>query len=293
MDTMHIIDIRLHIGLTKMQRALDGLTRSAAIDKYNAAKDQLDAEWQADLDPVMRDLYWHPFRNGINEAPEDEGNLRKWLRERYDDAAVIAILLLLLQRYHRRAANLGGQTALDLLGIDATFRLANDDYLQEIDDRAEMLTTQGSEQSLIDTTIDDLTAALVAARKNEAGALLAMSAYIVARAAQRAVLIERYERPWAVARVQEWTYTNNAVSHVMYDINGVGCAKICAPDHGRVFPLGRWPRGLSIPRHSGCDCIWSPVRYDGQAVGYPPVTVSVPGLAPWQQPSIPWLGGTP
>lgn len=288
---MGATDPRLFTGLRKMQRAYRGLlsTRSAAIDQYNADKDALDARWQAELTPVLQDLYWHPFRNGIGEAPEDADKLREWLEDRLTDAATIVVLLLLLQRYHVQAANLGGQTALNLLDLDATFALTNEAYLQQMADRATMLTTQGSEQSLIDTTINDLATALPAARASAQGVLMALAAYITSRAAQRTVLIERYERPWGVANGLGWTYQHNGVGYVMYDVNGVGCPQICAPDHGLVFPLGA--RGRSLPRHSGCDCIWSAVRYNGQTVGFPPVTVSVPGLAPWTPPAQVWAGG--
>jgi len=290
---MHRIDRRLHAGLTQMQRAYDAVlsVRGTAIDRYNAKKTALDEEWQAELGPVINDLYWHPFRNGIDEAPEDERELRRWLKRKYEDDATVAALLLLLLRFHRRAANLGGQTALDLLEIDGTFNLTNDEYLQMLTDRANMLVEQGSEQSLIDTTIDDLTQALPTARQNEIGVLLALSLYIAARSEQRTVMIERYERPWAVATAQNWAYTHNGVGYIMYDVNGVGCVKVCAPWHGSVFPLNGAP--VRIPQHSGCDCIWSPVRYNGEIVGIPPVVVSVPGLTAWAAPAHPWLGGIP
>lgn len=285
------IDPRLLAGLRKMKRAYRGLlsTRAAAIEQYSADKDALDARWQAELTPVLQDLYWHPFRNGIDEAPADADKLREWLADRFTDAATVAVLLLLLQRYHQQAVNLGGQTALNLLGLDGAFVLTNEAYLQQMIDRATMLTTQSSEQSLIDTTINDLVTALPAARASALGVLLALAAYITSRAAQRTVLIERYERPWGVANGLGWAYQHNGVGYVMYDVNGVGCPLVCAPDHGLIFPLGA--RGRHIPRHSGCDCIWSPVRHDGQTVGYPPVTVSVPGLAPWTPPATVWTGG--
>lgn len=273
---MHTIDRHLATGLTRMQRAYDALLseRGAAIDRYNIKKTALDEEWQAELEPIMRDLYWHPFRNGLDEAPTGKRELRQWLKRKYsDDAAVIAILLLLLQRYHRRAANLGGQTALDTLDIDAAFNLTNADYLQVMIERAQMLTAQGSEQSLIDTTIDDLTEAVTDARKVETGILLALSAYIATRAAQRTVLIERYERPWAVANGLNWGYANNGVKWQMYDVNGQGCVKICAPLHGRTMPVNNIPSELRLPKHSGCDCIYTPIT-EG-----------------WTMPASTWSGG--
>lgn len=286
------IDSRLRAGLLKMQRGYRGLlsTRDAALDQYNADKEALDTQWQAELGPVMADLYWWPFRNGVDEAPAEEGQLRRWLEERFVDAAAVAVLLLLLQRYHRLAVNLGGQTGLNWLGLDATFSLTHEDYLQLLVDRATMLTTQATEQSLLDTTINDLAEALPAARQSETGVLLALAAYIASRAAQRTVWIERYERPWGVANGLNWAYQHNGIAYKMYDKNLLACKEICEPWHGRVVEVGG-AYSTIIPQHPGCDCLWAPIRYDGQRLGNPPVTVSVPGLAPWSPPAQIWTGG--
>lgn len=272
---MHTIDARLHAGLHRMLNAYDGLLslRQSPIDKLNVANTALDAEWQAELEPVLRDLYWYPFRNGIDQAPEDVDELRSWLRERYDDATAIAVLLLLLRRYQVRALNHGGQAGLEMLSIDGTFRLTNDDYLAQLDDHATMLVTQGSEMSLIDTTIDDLTEAVPTARKGEGSTLLVLGAYIAARAALRTVLIERSERPRQVANGLNWTFQNNSVRMQMYDINGVGCPKICAPLHGRTMRVDSIPFELRLPQHPGCDCVYTAIL-DG-----------------WNMPETVWTGG--
>lgn len=277
-------------GLRKMQRVYDGLRATAAIDQYNADKAALDTRWQAELSPVLQDLYWAPFRNGIGEAPTNEERLRQWLKDRLGAAAAVAILLALLTRYHLRAANLGGQTALNMLDLAGTFNLTNDAYLQTLADRAATLTSQGTEMSLIDTTVDDLATALPAARDSVAGVAVALALFITSRVAQRTVLIERYERPWAVARGLSWASQHNGISHLMYDKNLLACKEICEPWHGRVVTVGGANSSI-IPQHPGCDCLWQPVRYDGQLLGSPPVTVSVPGLQPWQPPVTNWTGG--
>lgn len=46
-----------------------------------------------------------------------------------------------------------------------------------------------------------------------------------------------------------------------------------APLHGETFPADAVPGHLSLPQHSGCDCIHSPVT-EG-----------------WSQPEMIWLGG--
>lgn len=289
---MRDTDHRLHTGLSKMLRAYDGLltVRDAATDQYNEQKSILDAQWQAELEPVLSDLYWWPFRNGVNEAPEDEDKLRKWLQRRFEDAAIIAVLLALLQRYHIRAANLGGQYALNMLGINAVFNLTNSVYLDELAQRAELLVEQGTDISLIDTTIDDLVQAVPVARVSSAGFLAALAAYVASRTRQRTETIERTERPFAVASATEWTAQNNGIRYKMYNINVNGCKKICEPWHGQVIRVGG-PNSTIIPQHPGCDCVWSPIQFDGQVLGAPPVTVSVPGLQSWQPPAQIWTGG--
>lgn len=290
---MHETDWQIYKGLHNLQRGYDAMlnVRQTAGNRYNMAKATLDAEWQAELQPVIEDLYWHPLRNGIDATPDDEGELRAWLEDRYRDAAIVLILLLLLRRYQVRAYNLGGQTGLDMLSVDGTFNLTDPDILAQLDAHAESLTTVGGDISLINTTIDDLVIQIPKAKQNEGSAALYIAAFIAMRSAQRTETIERTERPFQVGNALDEVFVRNGVQLVMYDVNGVGCVKICAPLHGTTWPAGGAPQQYLVPRHPRCDCIHSPVLYDGQAVGYPPVTVSAPGLQPWvPQPSI-WMGG--
>jgi hypothetical protein len=203
------IDTRLYTGLAKMQRALDGLLQVRA--QVTPAEIELSDAWQAALDPVMRDLYWYPLRNGINEAPDDVDELRAWLRERYDDATAVAILLLLLQRYQVRGANVGGQMALDDLGISGTFNLTNAEYRQLLDDHAAMLTTTGTDMSLIDTTIDDLSRGIPAARESEDNTLLVLGGLITGRSLARSAAIAVTETARSVATTFTWTLLQNDV----------------------------------------------------------------------------------
>lgn len=283
-------DWQIEKGLFEIQRGYDALisTRQTPHEKLATAKAALDEQWQSDMLPVMEDLYWYPFRNGIAEAPEDAEELRGWLSRKYDDEIAILALLLLLRRYQRRAYDLGGQTALDFLGIDTTFRLTNEEIVAALDAFAADLVRQGTELSLIDTTIDNLVEDLQKARLVEGSTLLALSAYIALRAQQRTAAIERSERPRQVAAAMDTTYLRNGVAYKMYDVAGVGCPRVCAPWHGTVAEVGQYVG--SIPQHPFCDCIWASVLYDGQVVGSPPVVVHVTGLPPWIQPVNVWTG---
>lgn len=275
---MHEIDWPILKGLHSLRSGLDALlnVRQTAGDRYTTAKAVLDAEWQAALQPVMEDLYWHPLRNGIDATPDDEGELRTWLEDRYHDAAVVAALLLLLRRYSVKAYNLGGQTGLDMLLLDGTFDLTDPDLLAMIDAHARELTTVDGEFSLIDTTIDDLVVEIPKAKAVAGSTALSLAAYIALRSARRTEAIERTERPLQVANALTETFVNNGIAYQMYDVNGVGCPKICAPLHGIVMPTNRIPAYLSLPQHPFCDCVYSPVMDEYN----PPGQVWTGGIVP-------------
>ena len=260
----------------------------SAAAEYIARKAELDERWQEEMLPLINDMYWYPFRNGISIAPEDPDELRSWLSEQFDDAEILVLLMLLLQRYQLEAYNLGGYTALRFLGYRQSFDLTDPELRANLDQWAMDLVTQGTPYSLVDTTIDDLVVAVPAARESENNTRLMLAAYITLRAAQRNESIERSERPRQVANAQDETYTRNGISYKMYDVLGIGCPKICEPWHGLVYEVGQF--ATLIPQHPRCDCGWTPVQFDGETVGTPPVTVRLPGLEPWTPPLSLWTG---
>jgi hypothetical protein len=239
----------------------------------------------------MSDLYWYPFRNGTDGIPKSQKKLRSWLRRQYDDQAAIAALLFLMIRYGKVAYELGGQSALDDLGIDANFKLTNLDILKAIDERYRLMVAQDTEYSLIDTTVDDLAKSIPEAQDSGKTFLVALAAIIAALSANRTVKIERYERPFQVGQALENAYEQNGVRYIMYDVYGVGCPRICAPWHGQVFNVGT-VRPVRIPQHSGCDCRWTAVSRNGQRAGFPEVIVALLGNQgdTLQPPANVWTG---
>lgn len=269
----HPIDTALYHSLTRLHRAYDGLLGVRSVVMPKPSKMPLTVEMGDHLTPALKDVYWRPFRNGLSEAPENPEDLHDWLHRQLRNTATWAAILLLLMRYYRRSANYGGEIALRRLGIDGVFNLTDAASLAMLDERATMLTTAGSDINLIDTTVSDLASAIPAARAAGDGALMALGVYIAGRALTRAVGIAAYESPWAFNQALGMTYQNNGIRMLMYDVNGLGCPKICAPLHGRTFPADTRPSELSLPQHINCDCIYSPVM-DG-----------------WEQPEQIWLGG--
>lgn len=263
------IDRQLYTGLTMMRRAYAALL--SVREQVTPAEIALSDEWQAEIEPVLQDLYWWPFRNGLDQAPEDVDELRSWLRERYDDATAVAVLLLLLQRYQKRGVNLGGTMALDMLGIGATFRLTNSEYLALLDEHAETLTTVGSDMSLIDTTIDDLARGISAARKSEDNTLLTLGAMIAGWSLARSGLIAVTELTRMAGNGLTWAFGGNGVRIQEFVTRERAC-KYCSPLHGIRMPVNNIPGYLQIPIHPNCRCYYMPVL-DG-----------------WNRPSTIWTG---
>jgi len=272
---MHPTDAALHAHLSTMHGALSSLIaiETRAVTMPKPSKMPMAVEMADDLMPVLADLYWYPLRNGIDSAPQDEEELKPWLQRQLEKPAAVAALLALLLRFHKRAVNYGGTIALELLELAGTFSLTNSAYLALIDERATMLTTAGSEMSLIDTTINDLAREIPAARKSNDSTLAVLGAYITMKALSRSTGIATFEVPWGFANGLGWTYKENGVKRLMYDVNGVGCPEICAPLHGRTFPIDNIPAELTVPRHSACDCVHSP------------------SLTGWTAPATVWEGG--
>lgn len=258
---MHPTDAALHNHLSAMHGALSSLIaiESRAVTMPKPSKMPLAVDMAKDLEPVLTDLYWFPLRNGIDSAPEDEEELRPWLIRQLEKPAAVAALIALLLRFHKKAVNYGGSIALELLELAGTFSLTNAAYLSLIDERATMLTSAGSEMSLIDTTVNDLAREIPAARKSNDSTLAVLGAYIAMKALSRSTGIATFEVPWGFNKGLVWTYEQNKVKRWMYDINGKGCEEFCLPLHGRIIQAGLPEGDVHIPQHPNCDCIWTPI----------------------------------
>lgn len=270
------IDATLYVGLAKMQRALDGLLQVR--EQVTPEEIALSDAWQAELEPVLRDLYWWPFRNGFAEAPDTTGKLRAWLENQYENDNAVRPLRELLQRYQVRAANIGGQLALDDLGIAGAFRLTNADYLAALDDHAVMLTSQNTEISLIDTTIDNLVSGIIRANQNSRalaqGIFDAVGSLIADWSTVRAGLIAVTESARQVAGyIGETLYQNDVLYQLFITREDRKVCPLCGRLHGERMPVRKVPPDMRIPIHVGCRC-----RYRAELLG-------------WQLPDVVWRGG--
>jgi hypothetical protein len=278
MATIKPLDLVLYRGLSRLRFAYTGLlsVSTRQLEELTPAEVELDGQWQTALEPVLSDLYWWPLRNGLDDAPTNERELRRWLKQKYANEdgnnAVIAALLALLLLYQRRGVNIGGRVGLDLIGVGGSFNLTNAGYLNALEDHAASLTRQGTEFSLIDTTIEHLVTGIPAARAAATNTLLTLGTMIAGWVTVRSVLIAVTERSWGFARGLNWTYRENGIQMQIFNTRGHGCPKICTPLDGTRMPVNNIPPELWIPKHSGCDCVYTAVLDD------------------WEQPATIWRG---
>lgn len=273
--THRTIDQRLYTGLRQMRRAYDALL--SVREQVTPEEIALSDQWEADLAPVLRDLYWHPFRNGFSQVPDTAGKLRRWLTAQYTEEATRP-LRQLMQRYQVKAANLGGNIALEQMGIDGSFGLTNADYLAALTDHAVMMTSQGTEMSLIDTTIDDLVDGILKANQQLRalvdGVFRIVSSLITGWTAVRSALIAITETTRQVANGLIWTFTENGIrwqEFVTREDRRV-CQR-CQPLHGQRMRVDAIPSELRLPVHGACRCSYRAVLTD------------------WAPPPLIWTGG--
>lgn len=272
------LDLVLYRGLSRLHHAYTGLLSISTrqLEELTSAEVELDAQWQMALEPVLSDLYWWPFRNGLDEAPTNERELRRWLKQKYanedDNNAAIAALLALLLLYQRRGVNIGGRVGLELLGVGGSFNLTNTSYLDRLEATARSLTSLGTDLSLIDTTIDNLVHGIPAARESENNTLLTLGAMIAGWVVVRSGWIAATEGARVFNRGLNWVYRRNDVAEQIFRTRSGACAKICQPLEGRRMPVNNIPADLSLPRHQNCRCFYEPAL-DG-----------------WTQPATIWRG---
>lgn len=239
-------------SLTRLHLALSGLlaVEARAAGDITPAEIALELQWREALEPVLVDLYWWPLRNGIDQAPEDEAELRTWLRRRYDDEEAAAALLLLLILYQRRAANVGGRMGLELMGIGGGFDLTNGSLLAELEAHARTLARLDTDLSLLDTTVDDLVRGIPAARAATGNTAQVLAAMIAGWAVTRTGRIAVTEQTRAVGRGLGWVFGRNGVATQRFVTReDPDVCPVCWERHGRIVPVNAVPADMRLPIH--------------------------------------------
>ena len=269
------IDTALYRSLSRLHRAYDGLLATRSINEVTPEELALEAQWQAELEACLRDLYWWPLRNGLDGLPTDAAELEDRLRHDYDRDVAVAALLALLLRYQVRGVNVGGNMGLNLLGAPGHFTLTNQGYLAQLNSHAQMLTSANpnANMSLVNTTISHLTQAIPQALTT-ASPLTALGNLIAGWSLYRSGTIAVTELTRMVGNGLSWTFGRNGVEEQEFVTReDAAVCQRCAPLHGRRMSVNNIPPDLLIPIHGNCRCTYRPVT-DG-----------------WQQPDMIWQGG--
>ena len=244
-------------------------TRQFGSGGQTAAELALAASFSQALQEPLRRLYQWPFRNGVDAVPDttDRAELEAWLREQYEDEESGRLLRIVLAVYLVRAFALGGQFALEAMGILGLFVLSNRLLLDSIAGFANDLVDLGGEMSLTNTTAVELAAEIE--RQRVSGVELALGLFITGRVLARARLIAGNEMVRLSRLGLAHTFWRNGVQRVRFrtapELSATGPCPICRPLDGNVYRLrnGRVD-GPDIPVHVLCVCYYDPVL-DGWA----------------------------
>lgn len=260
--------LRLHHGLTAVL-PLAGSRQLA--DGPTIEELALEADWARELEPVLRDLYYYPIRNGVETAPDiDREQLQAWALDVYDDEFAVAALLLLLSRYMQAGVSVGGQLALNEMGLNEVFELEDAGVISTIGALAQGLVSISSEISLTHTTANEL--AMIISRLRDEGLsggemLLRLDEYIVSRSAVRSGLIAQTESVRSTRFGLVETYTRNGIEVVIFrnapELTESGPCLICEPlDGNRYNIVENIVVGPQPPLHTGCVCYYEPDMID-------------------------------
>jgi len=249
---------RLHRTITAELRAHASILGGGA----TAEEIALEAAFNEALQEPIEATYQLPIDEGLVDEDGDRDELIIWILALFaSNAPATDILRAVLFTFMVQAYNLGGQIALDTVGIDETFNLTNEDILADIEQRAIDLVDPENDPNLLNTTARDLAIQVAAGRAagltaNEVSENLAL--YIAGRAltrstaisgnesvrASRAALIEVFVRV-GIERVQFKTQEDDRV------------CQICRPINNQIFIVGEGPE-IPDDLHGECRCYYIP-----------------------------------
>ena len=178
--------------------------------------------------------------------------------------AAIADVLL---PYLVAAYEIGGQMALDELGLPFVFNLTDIPTRSQLRSRAESLASADGDVSLAQTSASEIGGAFVRFRDAAAAAggnfsVAAIGAllvdYIGNRAQVRAAAIAPNESVWASSRGAAAAFVRNGVQRLEYecepDVEERCTTQTCTPHCGRQFSAENPPAWASLPKHPRCRC---------------------------------------
>lgn len=227
-------------------------------DGPTAAELALEATFAARLESVLEELYRYPLRRGLANVPDE--NVQAWMREQLADPEATAVLVFVLMSYLPSAFDVGGQMALDELGIDAIFQLQDDEILDAIEAFAtDTLADIDGDMSLTRTTADELATQVEAGREDgltNAALSAALATFITSRSLTRSVAIANTETVRFSRFGMSTTFNRNGVGFMELR-NMPGACRICSGLEGERYPTTAGGVVVGpVPIHPGCYCYY-------------------------------------
>lgn len=263
-----------------------GLPAARALDResFQLAELVLEADFYSETRPKLAALYRSPLADDGLQSAYDSNRLRPFLRRHYRANPSTALDLRdTLDGFKVQAFNLGGQYALDTLGLAGVFSLSDDTILDGLREDSRQSTIVDGDLSLIDTTVDELAGQLETQRESGAqltDAIPIINAWVIGRTVIRTALIVQTES----VRASRWAilsaFVGNGIGGVtFYTVGDERVCSQCRPLHSErfdihsvLFPFRDLPGYARIPIHPRCRCFYDAVM-DG-----------------WVKPAVIWTG---
>ena len=277
--------LTVHAYYTALRGGL-GLPAARVLDRdsFQLAEQALEADFYEEARPKLAALYRSPLTDDGLQSAYETNRLRPFLRRHYRANPSTALDLRdVLDGFKVQTFNLGGQYALDTLGLAGSFRLEDDTILDGLQEDSRQSTIVDGDLSLIDTTVDELARQLDGHRESGAqltDAIPIINAWVIGRTVIRTALIVQTES----VRASRWAilsaFVGNGIGGVtFYTVGDERVCSQCSPLHGErfdvhsvFFPMRDLPDYARIPVHPRCRCFHDAIM-DG-----------------WVKPAIIWTG---
>lgn len=285
-------DVPIYVKRLNAWQRAQGLLEAHTRDvRFGPAEQSLERRFASGLQPHLRSLHTAALSRELGRALDDGADretLASMARERLSRNHNVRSLHQQAGYYMTEFYNLGGQVALNTLGLGGRFRVSDGDILAAIDGEVDELVEIGGSRSISDTTADELAVRLTNWRDEDdlefVDMLPLLSAWMLGRTIIRSGVIAATEG----VRMSRWGLLSalfgNGVTGVIHqcemDVENVCSSGICLAYCGLEFDIGRSilrpfdtiPPDAHIPLHPRCRCWYEPLQDD------------------WIEPAIIWTG---
>lgn len=237
-------------------------------DQQSPREASLEAAFAADVEQALLAFYALPLSaDWSNRIDDSVDEIIEWLLDIYGQASVArAAFADIINRFGVAAFNLGGQMALNFLGLLASFNLTNREQLDLIRERSNELTGADGDQSVIITTANEIARQVVKAREaapdaSAAAIVQGLGTWAASRSVIRSIVIAENESVLQSRVGVIWASIKNGSRDFIYicepDVEEKCTTGVCIPWCGRDFRAsltGSIPRWAKLPKHPHCRC---------------------------------------